>query len=126
MGALFRRRLKSGNLGAVWWVQYSVDGRRVRESTRTTSKHEAKRFLQRREGAAARRHPLDLHMMETLFAQQPHEPPVRYAILTGQALKDAKSPLVYVFISEGRSSMSAPPRSAWGARSARISGCATM
>jgi len=39
----------------VWWISYNgSDGRRVRESTRTTDKETAKRLLKDREGRAAR------------------------------------------------------------------------
>jgi hypothetical protein len=39
----------------VYWISYNgSDGRRVRESTRTTDKEAAKRLLKDREGRAAR------------------------------------------------------------------------
>jgi hypothetical protein len=56
-----RARRGTGHLyqrGAVWWVQYVVNGRRVWESTGTTRKTEAAEFLQTRLGRAAEGRPL--------------------------------------------------------------------
>jgi integrase len=50
MGSLYRPTLKSGK---PYWVKYYVNGRAVRESTRTDDKDAAKRFLKTKEGAAA-------------------------------------------------------------------------
>jgi integrase len=46
MGQLYQR-------GRVWWVKYYVNGRPVRESTRTSKQTEAERILKTREGRAA-------------------------------------------------------------------------
>ena len=56
-----RARRGTGHLyqrGAVWWVQYVVNGRKRRESTETTRKSEAAEFLQKRLGRAAEGRPL--------------------------------------------------------------------
>ncbi len=56
-----RARRGTGHLyqrGAVWWVQYVVNGRRRWESTGTTRKSEAATFLQTRLGHAAEGRPL--------------------------------------------------------------------
>jgi hypothetical protein len=53
MGSLYRPTLKSGKPSARYWVKYYVNGRAVRESTRTDDKDAAKRFLKTKEGAAA-------------------------------------------------------------------------
>jgi integrase len=58
VGYLYRPKLKSGALCAVYWMQYFVDGARHRESTGVTSHPEAKRIMQDREGRAARGEPL--------------------------------------------------------------------
>jgi hypothetical protein len=50
-GHLYRR-------GAIFWVQYVVNGRRVWESTGTTRQREAAAFLQTRLGRAAEGRPL--------------------------------------------------------------------
>jgi integrase len=46
MGYLYRR-------GAIWWIRYSYNGRRIRESSRSTLKTVAEAFLKRREGDLA-------------------------------------------------------------------------
>ncbi len=51
MGMLYRR-------GAVWWAKYYVNGRPIRESTRTDKQKEAERFLKDREGRAATGQPV--------------------------------------------------------------------
>lgn len=56
--AIYRPKLKSGKPSAVYWVKYYVDGRAVRESTRTDDKETAKRILKAREGAAATGQPV--------------------------------------------------------------------
>jgi hypothetical protein len=43
VGSLYRKRLTSGNTGAVWWIKYYVTGRPIRESTGTMKKSEAAR-----------------------------------------------------------------------------------
>ncbi len=58
MGYLYRPTLKSGELGTIWHVQYFVNGRRVRESTRTPKKSEAERFLKSREGHVVEGRPI--------------------------------------------------------------------
>ena len=58
MGYLYRPKLRNGQLGRVWHAQYFVSSRRVRESTRTTKKSEAERFLKAREGRAAEGTPI--------------------------------------------------------------------
>src|SRR5437867_8840730 len=47
LGVIYRR-------GKVWWIKYSVDGRRRRESTKSERKEYAIDFLSRRVKAAAR------------------------------------------------------------------------
>ena len=42
-------------ISEVWWIQYRMGSRRVRESAGTRDKTEARRFLKRREGAVALR-----------------------------------------------------------------------
>ena len=51
MGSLYRR-------GAVWWCKYYLNGRPVRESTRTSKEKQAERFLKEREGRAATGQPI--------------------------------------------------------------------
>ncbi len=51
MGMLYRR-------GAVFWIKYYVNGRPIRESTRTDKETKAKRFLKEREGRAATGQPV--------------------------------------------------------------------
>ncbi len=51
MGMLYKR-------GTIWWVKYYINGRPVRESTRTDKDSEAKRFLKEREGRAATGQPI--------------------------------------------------------------------
>ena len=53
MGYLYRPKLKNGKLGKNWWIQYFVNGKRVRESTDKTKESEAKHILKQREGRVA-------------------------------------------------------------------------
>ncbi len=53
MGYLYQRKHKDGTRGSLWWCKYYIDGRPVRESTRTKKESEAKRFLKEREGRVA-------------------------------------------------------------------------
>lgn len=65
MGSLYKR-------GRIWWMKYYVDGRPIRESTRSTTDSEARRILRHREGLAAAGRPLNpgtAHLrIETLLA----------------------------------------------------------
>jgi integrase len=65
MGSLYRPKLKdwrtrpaADQRSTVWWVKYYVNGRVVRESTKTDDKEAAKRTLKLREGAAATGQPI--------------------------------------------------------------------
>jgi hypothetical protein len=58
MASLFQRTLKSGNVSPVWWVKYSAGGRVIRESSGTTDKRAAKRFLDSRVGRVAEGQPI--------------------------------------------------------------------
>ena len=58
MGYLYRPKLKSGELGAIWWCKYYANGRPVRESRGTEKETEAKRFLKAREGRVATGQPI--------------------------------------------------------------------
>jgi len=51
MGWLYKR-------GTIWWVKYYINGRPVRESTRTDKKSEAERLLKEREGRVATGQPI--------------------------------------------------------------------
>ncbi len=51
MGMLYRR-------GTIWWAKYYINGRPVRESSRTDKESEAKRFLKEREGRVATGQPI--------------------------------------------------------------------
>ena len=58
MGYLYRRKLRNGQLGRIWWVKYYVNGRHVRESTGADKESEARRFEKEREGRAATGQPI--------------------------------------------------------------------
>src|SRR5687767_7155156 len=58
MGSLYRPTLKSGKPSSIYWVKYYVNGRAVRESTRTKDWDAAKRALKTKEGAAASGQPI--------------------------------------------------------------------
>jgi integrase len=58
VGYLYQPKLKRGGQSSIWWCQYSVNGARHRESTGTTKKTEATRFLQEREGRVATGQPV--------------------------------------------------------------------
>jgi hypothetical protein len=67
-----RARRGTGHLyqrGAVWWVQYVVNGRRVWESTGTTRKREAAEFLQTRLGRAAEGRPIPPRVDRILYGE---------------------------------------------------------
>jgi len=51
MGQLYKR-------GTRWWIKYYVNGRPVRESTKTTKETEARRILKEREGRVATGQPI--------------------------------------------------------------------
>ena len=58
MGNIYRPKLKSGELGSIWWLSVYEHGRRIKESTGTTNEQEAKRILKVREGAVAKGEPI--------------------------------------------------------------------
>jgi len=58
MGYLYQRKQKNGTSGGVFWCKYYVNGRPIRESTRTTKEREARRFLKEREGRVATGQPI--------------------------------------------------------------------
>jgi site-specific recombinase XerD len=58
VGSLYHQNLKPGKPSAIFWIKYYVNGRAIRESTRTTDREEAKRILKAREGAAATGQPI--------------------------------------------------------------------
>ena len=58
MGYAYRRKQRDGSLGGPIWGQYSVDGRRIRESLGTENWEEARRILKIKEGKAARGEPI--------------------------------------------------------------------
>lgn len=58
MGYLYRPKLKSGELGRIFWIKYYLNGRPIRESTGAEKETEAKRFLKEREGRAATGQPI--------------------------------------------------------------------
>src|SRR5882672_12319382 len=54
-GRVFRPKWRDAKTGAmrradVWWLDYSLRGKRFRESARTTSKRDAQRLLRKRMG----------------------------------------------------------------------------
>lgn len=51
MGQVYQR-------GRIWWVKYYVNGRPIRESTRTEKEKAARDFLKAREGRAATGQPI--------------------------------------------------------------------
>src|SRR5262249_40187667 len=55
---LYHQNLRPGKPSAIFWIKYYVNGRAIRESTRTTDREEAKRILKTREGAAAAGQPI--------------------------------------------------------------------
>jgi hypothetical protein len=67
MGSFFRQRNRDGSPGRIWWVKYCVNGRPVRESTRTAKDKEAERFLKQREGAVATGAPIPPRLDRILF-----------------------------------------------------------
>jgi integrase len=53
MASLYYRTLRSGTVSPVWWAKYSAGARVIRQSTGTTDKRAAQRFLDSRVGRAA-------------------------------------------------------------------------
>ncbi len=54
MGNVYRPRLKSGELGSIWWVSYYQNGKRIKESSESTKERVAKALLKEREGRVVR------------------------------------------------------------------------
>lgn len=94
MGTLYRYR---GAKKGIWHMRYRVNGRVFRHTTGTANLTEARAILAQHEHAAALNKPVAaLGLLTTAIPQ------VRYAILSGQALRDMKGPLAYVYVIEGR------------------------
>jgi hypothetical protein len=98
MGSLYKKKLMSGTPGAIWWAKYYVNGRPIRESTGTANHAEAKRFLLQRERGALEG--ASFARLRRLAAWPTSPPSVRYPLLAGEQLADAKRPLVYLYIAE--------------------------
>lgn len=58
MASLYQRTLRSGTTSPVWWMKYSAAGRVIRQTTGTTDKRTAQRFLDSRVGRAAEGQPI--------------------------------------------------------------------
>src|SRR5712692_10250462 len=54
MGYWYRPRLKSGAPCSIWWIQYYIHGRRVKESSHSRKESDARTLLREREGRVAR------------------------------------------------------------------------
>ncbi|HEY5988731.1 MAG TPA: DUF4236 domain-containing protein [Streptosporangiaceae bacterium] len=75
MGYLYQPKLKSGGTSSRWWIKYYVNGRAVREGTRTDDKDAAKRTLKQREGAAATGQPVMPRMDRIRYDEAVADPP---------------------------------------------------
>ena len=53
MGSLYQQKSRDGTPGRIWWVKWYQHGRPVRESTGTTDRKQAEKFLKTREGRVA-------------------------------------------------------------------------
>lgn len=62
MGYIYQPKLKTGAPCRVWWVQYYVNGKRVKESTHSAKEADAKTLLKEREGRVARGEPVVARM----------------------------------------------------------------
>jgi integrase len=58
MGYIYKPKLKNGELGKFWWIQYYDHGKRVRETTENTKESVAKSILKSREGKVANGEPI--------------------------------------------------------------------
>src|SRR5262252_225770 len=58
MGSIYRPKLKNGERQATYKITYSVNGKKIIESTGLTSEAEAKRVLKEREGRVATGQPI--------------------------------------------------------------------
>src|SRR5262252_6174541 len=58
MGSVYRPKLKNGQLQSTYRISYSVNGKKIIESTGLTSEAEAKRVLKEREGRVATGQPI--------------------------------------------------------------------
>src|SRR5215470_7950684 len=58
MGSVYRPKLKNGQLQSTYRITYSVNGKKIIESTGLTSEAEAKRVLKEREGRVATGQPI--------------------------------------------------------------------
>ncbi len=62
MGYLYQQRQRDGTKGGPWWMKYYVNGKCLRESTKTTEVRKAERLLKEREGRAAVGLPILRHL----------------------------------------------------------------
>jgi integrase len=58
MGNVYRPKLKTGAESAIWWLSFYTDGKRIRESSRTTNKRKAEDLLKEREGRVVTGQPI--------------------------------------------------------------------
>jgi hypothetical protein len=93
MGSLYRPTLKSGTRGAIYWTKYYVNGRPVRESTRTADKEIAKQFLKRKEGAAANGQPIVPRLDRIRYDELAADLRLHYQTTGRRDLKDVEKQL---------------------------------
>jgi integrase len=82
-GTLYQR-------GPVWWVQYFVRGRRVRESAETTNRHAAQDFLNARLGRKAEGRPLPPRVDKITYAEIAADLRLHYQTTNHRDAKDVE------------------------------------
>ncbi|MDP2701004.1 MAG: hypothetical protein Q8P98_02930 [Candidatus Rokubacteria bacterium] len=75
MSYIYRPKLKSGEPCRIWWMQYYVNGQRVKESTHSAKEREAKTLLKEREGRVAGGEPIVARMDRVTYETCRADPP---------------------------------------------------
>jgi integrase len=96
MGYLYRRKGKDGREGRIWWCKYYVNGRPVRESTRTENDTEARRFVKLREGAVASGAPIPPRIDRILYDELAADLRQHYGTTGRRRLEEVEDRLAYL------------------------------
>ena len=96
-GYLYQPKQRDGSLSRVWMCQYyTADGRRVRESTRTESEAEARKFLNARLGQIAQGQPVLPKADQTRYEEAAQDLRTHYAVTGSRDLKEAEGRLAHL------------------------------
>jgi integrase len=86
MGSIYKR-------GDIWWVQYFVGGRPIRESSRSRKRAEAKRFLMEREGQVATGQPVLQRADRVSYGEAVNDLRLHYQVSGARNVREAEQRL---------------------------------